>query len=579
MVFLSVLVSFCIFSAFVTCALGFFILAKNPSSKTHRLFFLVMILASYWAFGEFCIWHAEGYEWTLFWLKASSFWPFVSAATLHFILVFTRSPLLENKWSRALITLIYAPAFIFALTEIGTSLIYTLEFQPGIGYVYQPVGTSIAYLAETAYTVIIMAAALLVSVGSWRNATQKKIRRQYQLVSAGLAVVIVFGSQSGIFLPLYGLHLPNMVFIGIFLFSLIITYTIIRYELFTLSPGTAAPDIIRILPDGLILGTMDGRIVMTNARAAAMCNARGVDLTGRTISECISDPVTSTIIPLLIEKGTLTDFEATHGGENGIVISISGSLVHDQGGDPAGFILIIRDVTRRKESERALRLANEKLSLMTQMTRHDISNLVMALGGYLDLMNDDDPDPDQKFYLSQSRELVQKITHHLQFTREFQDIGLYKPDWQPLERLFAKAITDLPAGDIEITRMLDDVEIYADPLTSKVLYNVLENAVRHGDNVTKIDISTAETEGDYLRITIVDNGKGIPDSDKEKIFGHGFGKHTGIGLALSKEILSITGITIRETGQAGQGARFEIRVPPRAWRRRSGSGVSAGIVN
>jgi len=42
----------------------------------------------------------------------------------------------------------------------------------------------------------------------------------------------------------------------------------------------------------------------------------------------------------------------------------------------------------------------------------------------------------------------------------------------------------------------------------------------------------------------------------------GYGKHTGLGLALSREILAITGITIRETGTPGAGARFELRVPP-----------------
>ena len=564
----SVLVAFCIFSAFITCALGFFILGRDPTSASHRLFFLVMLLASYWAFGEFCIWHTEEYEGTLFWLKASSFWPLVSAATLHFILEFTGSTLLKKKWSRFLIALIYAPAIIFALTGIGTSLIYIVKFLPGTGYVYQPVETSVAYLAETAYTLIIMVTALCAGIISWKKAERGKIRRQYRLVSAGLAIVILCGIPSGILLPLYGMYLPNLVFIGIVLFSFIIAYTIVRYELFTLNSGTAGPDIVRTLPDGLILGTMDGRIVMANARAAAMCNAREEELPGRSIRDCISDPVASTIIPVLMGKGTLADFEVTHGGENGRVISISGSLVHDPVGDPAGFILIIRDITRRKESERALRLANEKLSLMTQMTRHDISNLVMALGGYLDIINDEKSDSSREFYLSQCRELVKKITRHLQFTREFQDIGIYKPGWQPLETMCATAIKDLAAGDIVITRVLDDVEIYADPLASKVLYNVLENAVRHGEHTTRIDISTGKTSDGDLLVVVADNGKGVPDDDKAKIFVHGFGEHTGIGLALSKEILSVTGITIRENGVAGHGARFEIRVPGRAWKKR-----------
>ncbi len=562
-----VFVAVCIFSAFITCALGFFILAKNPGSTVHRLFFLVMILATYWAFGEYSIWQSGSYDWAMFWLKASSFWAVIAAATLHFILVFTDSGLLKKRWSPAFLVLIYAPAVIFAFIEIGTSLVYTVEFLPGTGYVYQAITDSPAYLAETAYILVIMAAALLVSFWSWRRAVLKKIRRQYRLVSAGIAVVIICGFPSGVVLPLYNIYLPNMVFVGIILFSLIITYTIIRYELFTLSPGTAGPDIVRILPDGLILGTMDGRIVTVNARAAAICNAREEDLLGRTIAECISDPVASTLIQVLLKKGILSDLEVTHGGEDGVVISISGALVHDPGGDPAGFILIIRDITRRKESERALQLANEKISLMTQLTRHDISNLVMALSGYLELLSDKVSDANREYFLSKCQELVKKIALHLQFTREFQDIGLYKPDWQQLETLVTKAITDLDAGDIEITRTIDDVDLYADPLTLKVVYNVLENAVRHGEHTTRIDISTEVTRKEDLLVLISDNGRGVPHDNKEKIFGYGFGRNTGIGLALSKEILSITGITIRETGIPGDGARFEIRVPRRAWRR------------
>lgn len=46
----------------------------------------------------------------------------------------------------------------------------------------------------------------------------------------------------------------------------------------------------------------------------------------------------------------------------------------------------------------------------------------------------------------------------------------------------------------------------------------------------------------------------------------GFGKNTGLGLALSRDILSLTGITIKETGTAGEGARFELLVPKGGWR-------------
>jgi signal transduction histidine kinase len=53
---------------------------------------------------------------------------------------------------------------------------------------------------------------------------------------------------------------------------------------------------------------------------------------------------------------------------------------------------------------------------------------------------------------------------------------------------------------------------------------------------------------------------------RRMIFERCFGKNTGMGLYLSREILAITGITIRETGEPGKGARFEIVVPKGAYR-------------
>ena len=72
-----------------------------------------------------------------------------------------------------------------------------------------------------------------------------------------------------------------------------------------------------------------------------------------------------------------------------------------------------------------------------------------------------------------------------------------------------------------------------------------------------------------LTLVIEDDGVGIPARDKSRIFERGFGKNTGLGLFLVKEILAITGISIRETGIPGSGARFEITVPNGAWRKTS----------
>jgi sensor histidine kinase regulating citrate/malate metabolism len=106
-------------------------------------------------------------------------------------------------------------------------------------------------------------------------------------------------------------------------------------------------------------------------------------------------------------------------------------------------------------------------------------------------------------------------------------------------------------------------------MLSRVYYNLIDNAVRHGMTVTEIRFECS-VQDDRLVIVCEDNGTGIADLDRAGLFLQGSGRNTGYGLFLIREILAITGFSIRETGQEGCGARFEITVPPGAFRR-SGS--------
>ena len=110
------------------------------------------------------------------------------------------------------------------------------------------------------------------------------------------------------------------------------------------------------------------------------------------------------------------------------------------------------------------------------------------------------------------------------------------------------------------------VEVFADPLIVKVFYNLMDNAFRYGGKITTIRFSLQESDDVTEIIVCEDDGIGVPAEVKEKIFLREFGQNTGLGLALSREILDITGITIKEAGKPGQGARFEMMVPKGMWR-------------
>jgi K+-sensing histidine kinase KdpD len=93
----------------------------------------------------------------------------------------------------------------------------------------------------------------------------------------------------------------------------------------------------------------------------------------------------------------------------------------------------------------------------------------------------------------------------------------------------------------------------------------MDNAIRHGDHVSRISFSYLLDAASMI-LVCEDNGAGIPEGDKQSIFTKGFGRDSGLGLFLIREILSITGISIRESGDYGKGARFEITVPQGQYR-------------
>ncbi|HOW06050.1 ATP-binding protein, partial [Methanospirillum hungatei] len=107
--------------------------------------------------------------------------------------------------------------------------------------------------------------------------------------------------------------------------------------------------------------------------------------------------------------------------------------------------------------------------------------------------------------------------------------------------------------------------IFADPMFDRVIYNLIENSLRHGGEVSRITYEVRIDDSAAV-LTYSDDGFGVPIADKEKIFARGYGKNTGLGLFLTREILSLTGIEIRETGTPGEGASFELKIPQGKWR-------------
>jgi len=229
-------------------------------------------------------------------------------------------------------------------------------------------------------------------------------------------------------------------------------------------------------------------------------------------------------------------------------------------------VIALRDITDRKQTEEALHKANRKLTLLSGITRHDINNQLTMLRGYLAILEEMHPDPALDEYFKKVLTAAECISSMIRFTREYEQIGVNDPVWNDCRTLVETAAKEVPPGQVMVNNNLSaSMEVFADPLIARVFYNLMDNAVRYGGKITTIRFSEQDRDGDRV-IVCEDDGAGVPAKEKEKIFEHGFGQNTGLGLALSREILDITGITIKETGEPGKGARFEITVPKGAHR-------------
>jgi PAS domain S-box-containing protein len=301
---------------------------------------------------------------------------------------------------------------------------------------------------------------------------------------------------------------------------------------------------------------------------------------GFTVEEVISKNILSFIHPedvktvsdnLKKEIGEgaqfLSTFRILDKGSNIHWFEEKSSVRYGPSGKPAGINGILREITERKRAEEAIELANKKLNLMNNITRHDILNTLTGLFGCVDMANSTRSDQEREELLFMIKDLGKTIQRQIAFTREYQEVGVHLPQWQNISEVIHRVLPNFEntgiwfAFDLTGTQMdFGNIELYADPMLEKVFYNLIDNAVRYGETITTITINYQVSDRGFS-LVIEDDGVGIPDEQKTHIFDRGVGKNTGMGLFLCREILGITRISIVENGISGKGARFEILIP------------------
>jgi PAS domain S-box-containing protein len=330
--------------------------------------------------------------------------------------------------------------------------------------------------------------------------------------------------------------------------------------------------VVRSSGDAIIGETPDGIVTDWNYGAEQLLGFTSGEMVGTSIFRVVPAERTDEKHLLLerIARGeSIERTETVRITKNGtrIHLSLSSSPIYNQVGDIIGVSEIAHDISERKHAEEALALAGKKLKLLSSITRHDIRNQLMALNAYIQLSENSLDTPEAiRQYLLKEQKIANSIERQISFTRDYEELGVKSAAWYDVSALIRDAGIALPVQDIRLDIRCPGLELFADPLVEKVFYNLIDNSLRYGgEKMTTIRVSMSRQDGD-LHLVYEDDGNGVSADDKPQLFTRGFGKHTGLGLFLTREILGITAITIAENGEPGRGARFEMVVPEGAFR-------------
>ena len=247
-----------------------------------------------------------------------------------------------------------------------------------------------------------------------------------------------------------------------------------------------------------------------------------------------------------------------------------------KGGDFGELMYLIKGVVAPNRQADMSVDTLRRQALLNQKTIHDWRNNETSINGYFGLM---EAVLEEETDLSKVKETIGKYCRKCQTilaqndllrkeSKTIHEINFSQPGWvlfgeiaSELKRRYSKK-KDLSF----LNKIPNDIEMYVDKVSFMDIMDIfIDNSGRHGQRVSRITLSFIK-DGGSVRLVYEDNGVGVVPENKEKIFQRGFGGNTGLGLYLARELMTMFGWTIVETGKFGEGAVFEVQLPSWGYR-------------
>lgn len=233
----------------------------------------------------------------------------------------------------------------------------------------------------------------------------------------------------------------------------------------------------------------------------------------------------------------------------------SSHVMIEKSNDEKEMFCIDIDITDRKKAEEEIITSRERLKMLNKIIRHDLTNDFLVIRSAINIFKR----TSDTSMLNEIEKKVKKSLTSIANYRRHESLIDSNQGFNEIEitELFKDYIAEFPKIKFSFK---GKCKVLADNALDSVFRNLVTNSIKHG-NSTKIDIIISY-DNEMCKIRFIDNGTGIPDKIKNKIFDEGFvyGKkgHTGIGLHIVKNAIERYGGSISVEDSETNGAVFLI---------------------
>lgn len=333
--------------------------------------------------------------------------------------------------------------------------------------------------------------------------------------------------------------------------------------------------ILDAIPDLMIRISEQGRVLdyKTSDQQGLLPGEETV--VGRNITEILPDVMAENLlmhVASALETGEARRYESEL-DIDGVARDYETRLVRS---GPREALVIIRDITERKRTEKELRKRNFELDSFVYRASHDLKAPLNSLMGLINLVESETEDTAVLRYLGMMNKSVVKLDA---FIRDLADFSRNARQEVEKSEILWDNLLQETMDDLNFMQNADRVEkkivvhpgppFYSDPVRIGILFNnLVSNAIKY-QNLGRDDAEVVveiENDAEKARIRIADNGIGISKEYHEKVF-HLFFRASiqsygsGMGMYIVKNAVDKLGGEIGITSEEGAGTTFYITIP------------------